>query len=176
MAIFTITDIDIFNANFFAQDSLDMQLKAFEEAQGLDVPLVYSMTIADDGSGTNTYILTLDIDVDSLTEIHVDGVTGHIAEIKISEFDGVGVTVDDRVGTYPGIFEIPVCVVNDDAYYYIGDPTETLDMGDFMSTTTFNTALNLDTERDYNVETTVIMADTAACDSIPAPNFVADLV
>ena len=114
------------------------------------------------------------VSVDSLTEIHVDGVTGHIAEIKISDFDGDGITVDYRVDTYPGIFEIPVCVVDEDSYYYIGNPTEILNMSSFVSTTTFNTALNLDTEQDYNVETTVIMADNAACDSIPAPIFVAD--
>ncbi len=116
------------------------------------------------------------VDVESLTEIHVDGVTGHIAEIMIADFNGEGITLDYRVDAYPGIFHLPVCVVADDSYFYIGDPTETLDKGDFLSTTTFNTVINLDPARDYHVETTVIMADTAACDSIPAPMFEADIV
>lgn len=129
-------------------------------------------------NGSESFSLNLyagqSVPVDSLTEIHVDGVTGHIAEIKISRFDGEGITIDYRVDAYPGIFEIPVCVVGRHSYYYIGDPTETLNMSSFLSTTTFNTVLNLDTTRDYNVETTVIMADQAACGSIPAPIFVAD--
>ncbi len=141
-----------------------------------DINVESPITITVDGQESFTLDLYAgqSVPVDSLTEIHVDGVTGHIAEIKISEFDGVGVNIDYRVDAYPGIFEIPVCVVDNDAYYYIGDPTEILDMGSFMSATTFNTALNLDTNRDYNVETTVIMAVNAACDPIPAPIFVAD--
>ncbi len=111
----------------------------------------------------------------SLTEIHVDGVTGHIAEIKISDFDGVGITVDYRVEAYPGIFHLPVCMLGDDAYFYIGDPTETLDKSSFNSTTTFIAALDLE-PRAYNIETTVIMAVEAACDSIPSPDFEADVI
>ena len=141
-----------------------------------DINVESPITITVDGQ--ESYSLDLyageSVSIDSLTEIHIDGVTGHIAEIKIPNFDGIGITVDYVVEAYPGIFEIPVCVVQGDSYFYIGDPTETLDKGDFMSTTTFNTALDLDTEQDYSVETRVIMADKAVCDSIPSPIFTAD--
>ena len=128
--------------------------------------------------GEQTYELELyageSILVESVTEIHVDGVTGHIAEIKIPDFDGVGIEVEYSVDAYPGVFEIPVCVVGEDSYFYIGDPTETLDEAEFLSSTTFNTALDLDPEQDYVVESRVIMADAAICDSIPSPIFTAD--
>ena len=108
--------------------------------------------------------------IETTTEIHIDGLTGHIAEIKIPDFDGVGITVDYEVEAYPElIFGIPVCVVDGDSYFYIGDPTETLDKGSFDSITTFNTAQNLDTERTYDVETKVIMVESAICESIPEP-------
>lgn len=113
------------------------------------------------------------VDIISLTEIFVDGVTGHIAEIMIPDFDGVGITVEYRVDAYPGVFQIPVCVEGDNSYFYIGDPSETLDKGEFNSTTTFITALDLDPEQDYNVDTQVITAINAAC-TIPAPIFIAD--
>ncbi len=128
--------------------------------------------------GKESYSLELyaseSISIDSLTEVHVDGVTGHIAEIKIPNFNGEGITVDYRVDAYPGVFEIPVCVVGEDSYFYIGDPTETLDKGEFVSTTIFNTALDLDTNAEYNVETRVILAEKAICSSIPHPIFTAD--
>lgn len=126
--------------------------------------------------GEESYNLELyageSIDVISRTEIFVDGVTGHIAEIKIPNFDGVGITVDYVVDTYPGVFKLNDCQVDGDTYYYIGDPEETLDISDFESTTTFNTALTLDTTRGYEVETQVIMAETAACTPDPAYEFV----
>ncbi len=108
----------------------------------------------------------------SLTEIFVDGVTGHIAEIKIPNFDGEGITVDYVVDAYPGVFKLNSCQSDGDTYYYIGDPTETLNISEFDSTTTFNTALDLDTTRDYKVKTTVIMADKAACTPEPYYEFV----
>ncbi len=112
----------------------------------------------------------------ALTEIHVDGVTGHVAEIKIPNFDGEGITVDYVVGAYPGVFKLNSCQSVGDTYYYIGDPTETLDTSSFNSTTTFNTALDLDTTRDYVVETQVIMANTAACTPTPAYEYVPNTV
>ncbi len=112
--------------------------------------------------------------ITSLTEIHVDGVTGHIAEIKIPNFDGEGITVDYRVDAYPGIFQIPVCINGTDAYYYIGDPTETLNKSSFNSTTTFNTVLNLDPTITYNIESKVIMAVNAGCNPIPHPIYTPD--
>ncbi len=141
-----------------------------------DLNIESPITISVDGNELYTLDLYAgqSVSIESLTEVHVDGVTGHIAEIKIPSFDGEGITVEYRVDLYPGYFEIPVCVVEGDAYFYIGDPTETLDNGSFLSTTTFNTVINLDTDRDYNVETRVIMADKAACESIPSPNFIAD--
>ncbi len=108
----------------------------------------------------------------SLTEIFVDGVTGHIAEIKIPNFDGEGITVDYEVDAYPGVFKLNSCQSDGDTYYYIGDPTELLNKGAFESTTTFNTALNLDTTRDYKVKTTVIMADKSQCTPEPYYEFV----
>ncbi len=113
--------------------------------------------------------------ITSLTEVHVDGVTGHIGEVKIENFDGEGITIDYRVDAYPGVFRIPVCVVEEDSYYYIGDPTEILDKGDFESITTFNTALDLDPEQEYNVESRVIMATEAVCPSIPVPIYTPDI-
>ncbi len=125
-------------------------------------------------NGSETYSLELfageSKEITSLTEIHIDGLTGHIAEIKIPDFDGIGITVDYEVEVYPGlIFGIPVCVIGNDSYFYIGDSTETLNKSSFESITTFNTAQNLDTQRTYDVETSVIMADEAICKPIPAP-------
>ena len=141
-----------------------------------DISVESPITITVDGQ--EFYSLSLyageSVSVESLTEVHIDGVTGHIAEIRIPDFDGEGISLEYRVDTYPGIFQLPVCVIGDDAYFYIGDPSETLDAGSFYSTTIFNTALDLDTHRDYIVETGVILAENAMCDSIPAPVFVAD--
>ncbi len=136
----------------------------------IDVKSPITITV----NGSETYSLELfageSKPIISLTEIHIDGLTGHIAEIKIPDFDGIGITVDYEVEAYPGlIFGIPVCVVGNDSYFYIGDPTETLNKDSFESITTFNTAQDLDTERTYNVETRVIMADKAICLPIPTP-------
>lgn len=126
--------------------------------------------------GSEEYSLDLyagqSVDIVSLTEIFVDGVTGHIAEIKIPNFDGEGITVDYVVDAYPGVFKLNSCQSDGDTYYYIGDPTEVLDKGEFESTTTFNTAQNLDTTRDYDVETTVIMVGDAQCTPEPYYEFV----
>jgi len=108
-------------------------------------------------------------EVNTLTEIHVDGVTGHIAENKISGFDGEGITIQYRDDAYPGYFEIPLCVVTNsdgskDSYFYIGDPSETLNVGNFESTTTFTAALNLDPTQDLTIESQVIMETEKACD------------
>ncbi len=127
---------------------------------------------------------TLDIfageskDVIALTEIHIDGLTGHIAENKMPGFDGEGMTIEYRVKAYPGVFEIPVCVVTNpdeskDSYFYIGDPTETLDKDSFESTTTFIAAQNLDPDASYSIETKVIMEDSVACD-YEQPTFIPD--
>ncbi len=111
------------------------------------------------------------------TTIHVDGVTGHIAENKIVNFDGIGMTVyyeDTQLESpYFGyIWELPVCVIEEDSYYYIGDPTETLSKGSFTSKITFNAELDLDPAATYNVESRAIMANKAAC-TIPTPIHIA---
>ena len=110
----------------------------------------------------------------STTTVHVEGVTGHIAELKILNFDGQGISVDYEVAAYPGVFKLNGCQVNGNTYYYIGDPSEELSEGSFESTTTFNTAFDLDTSRSYSVETKVIVATTAACTPSPAYEFVAN--
>lgn len=122
--------------------------------------------------------------VDTSTEVHIDGITGHIAENKITglvdTLDGLaeGITVlyeDTQSGSpYFGyVWELPVCVVGTDAYFYIGDSTETLSVGTFTSTTTFEAALDLDPTQDLNIETKVILADKAVCLNIPAPIHIA---
>ena len=132
------------------------------------------ITISTIGEEPHIIYASESVSVTSLTEVHVDGVTGHIGEVKILNFDGIGITVDYRVDAYPGVFRIPVCVVGEDSYYYIGDSTETLDKGSFESVTTFNTALNLDETKVYDVESRVIMAVDAMCNSIPAPIYTPD--
>ncbi len=113
--------------------------------------------------------------VDTETTVHVDGVTGHIAETKLVGFDGVGITVEYRDANWPGVFELQVCVDGGNAYFYIGDPTETLDAQTFGSTTTFTAALDLDPSESITIETKVILAENAACayeDPIFIPNVV----
>ena len=111
--------------------------------------------------------------VDALTTVHIDGLTGHIAENKITNFDGIGIEVKYRVDAYPGYFEIPVCKSGGNAYFYIGDPGETLDKGSFTSRTTFDTALDLDPETNLTITTKVILDINKACD-YAQPTFVAD--
>ena len=102
------------------------------------------------------------------TTVHVDGVTGHIAQLKIADFDGEGITIDYVTPDYPTlVFRLNPCFVGDDAYYFIGDPTTELPLGEFDSTTTFNTAFALDPEKDYIVESQVIVATEAACTPSP---------
>ncbi len=103
------------------------------------------------------------------TTVHVDGVTGHIAQLKIADFDGVGIVIDYVTPAYPElVFRLNPCFSEEgDAYYYIGDPTEELPIGSFDSTTTFNTAFALNPERDYVVESQVIVATEAACTPSP---------
>ncbi len=113
--------------------------------------------------------------IETTTEIHIDGLTGHIAENKISNFDGVGISVEYRVDAYLGVFQLPVCVVDEDAYFYIGDPTEVLNKGVFDSTTTFIAEQDLE-PKIYSVESKVIMASSAVCETIPEPIFIADSI
>lgn len=108
--------------------------------------------------------------VDTTATIHIDGVTGHISENKIVGFNGEGITITYSDSDYPGyVWELPVCMVGEDAYYYIGDPTEVLNAGDSLGETTFEAALNLDPTEDLVVESRVVLAADAACTSIPAP-------
>lgn len=111
--------------------------------------------------------------VDTLTTIHVDGVTGHIAETKIVGFDGVGITVEYRDENWPGVFQLPVCVNGSDAYFYIGDPTEVLNNQTFESTTTFTTALTLEPTENLEIQTRVILDKDAAC-AYGSPVFIPD--
>jgi len=140
-----------------------------------DVNVKSPVTIDVDGED----VYTLDLfageseSINTTTEIHIDGLTGHIAENKISNFDGEGISIEYRVDAYPGVFELPVCVVGEDSYFYIGDPTETLNKGTFESTTTFITEQNL-MPGNYSVESKVIMANNAICTTIPEPIFTAD--
>ena len=127
--------------------------------------------------GQETFSLSLfasqSLTVETLTTVHIDGLTGHIAENRISNFDGEGLSVEFRVDAYPGVFQLPLCIVGDDAYFYIGDPTEVLNEGSFTSDTTFITELGLE-PGVYDIESKVILATEAMCGSIPAPIFVAD--
>ncbi len=140
-----------------------------------DVNVKSPVTI--DVNGEDVYTLDLfageSTSIETTTEIHIDGLTGHIAENKISNFDGEGISIEYRVDAYPGVFELPVCVVGEDAYFYIGDPTEVLNKDVFDSTTTFIAEQNLE-PRTYNIESKVIMADSAVCEPIPEPIFIAD--
>ena len=141
----------------------------------VDSPITIEITGNTGGDYTAT---TFDADiyggesftVDTTTTIHVDGVTGHIAENKIPDFDGEGITITYSDSDYPGyVWELPVCIVGGDAYYYIGDPSEVLSADESEGKTTFTAALNLDPTTSLTVESRVIVASMAACTSIPAP-------
>ncbi len=140
-----------------------------------DIEVSSPVTISIEGG--ETYTLSLfagqSVTAETLTTVHVDGLTGHIAENKISNFDGEGLSVEFRVVAYPGVFQLPLCIVGDDAYFYIGDPTEVLDEGSFTSETTFITEIGLE-PGVYEVESQVILYSEAECSSFPAPIFVAD--
>jgi len=140
-----------------------------------DLTIDSPVTILIDGG--ETYSLSLfagqSVTAETVTTVHVDGLTGHIAENKISNFDGEGLSVEFRVDEYLGVFQLPLCIVGDDAYFYIGDPTEVLNEGSFTSDTTFITELGL-APGVYDVESTVILYSEAECPSVPAPVFVAD--
>lgn len=149
----------------------------------VDVSSPITITVNSVSTGShddNTYTVSIyggeSFTVDAKTEIHINGLTGHIAENKIVGMtNSEGLTIEYRVDAYPGVFQIPVCTTDTDAYFYIGDPTEPLDAGAFDSVTTFNAALNLDPTEDLVVETKVILAGSAAC-TIPEPVFVADIL
>ena len=111
--------------------------------------------------------------ISTLTTVHIEGVTGHIGESKIANFNGEGITVTYRVDAYPGYFEIPVCKSGGNAYFYIGDPDETLPKESFTSRTTFDVALDIDPETNLSITTKVILDVNKACDYAP-PVFVAD--
>ena len=106
--------------------------------------------------------------VTTTTTVHVAGVTGHIAQLKIADFDGVGLTIDYVTPAYPDlVFRLNSCVSDEgDAYYYIGDPSEELPAGAFNSDTTFSTDFTLE-PREYVIESQVIVADSAACTPSP---------
>ncbi len=102
--------------------------------------------------------------VDTTTTIHVDGVTGHIAENKIVGFDGEGIILTYTDSNYPGtVFPLPLCTAGGDSYFYIGDPSDVLDADSFDSQTTFEAALNLDPTQDLVVESRVILAADRMC-------------
>ena len=146
----------------------------------VDVESPVTIEITGNSAGNidgDTYTVSIyggqSFDVNTSTTVHINGLTGHIAENKITDFDGVGINVTFRVDAYPGYFEIPVCVSEGNAYFYIGDPTETLNAGSFDSTTTFDIALDIDPETNLNITTKVILETNKACNYAP-PVFVAD--
>jgi len=85
-----------------------------------------------------------------------------LIEVKVLDFDGVGITYTHSDTTWTG--DIPVCVFGDDAYYYIGLAGGfTAPVGyDMVSTATIiaDTALE---PREYNAEVKVITATSRAC-------------
>ncbi len=129
----------------------------------IDVSMPIELSIGDGDSTLLELYAGQSKTVIATTTVHVDGVTGHIAELTMVNFNGVGLTIDYVVPAYDGVFRLNACVEGAHTYYYIGDPSEVLDEDAFDSEVTFNTALDLDTTVDYTVETTVIMADKRAC-------------
>jgi hypothetical protein len=144
----------------------------------VDSPITIEVTANSAGAHTaDTYTASIyggeSFTINTTTTIHVDGLTGHIAENKIIDFDGVGITVMYRDANWPGYFILDVCTEGSDAYFYIGDPDEVLNASSLDSTTTFAAALNLDPNDSLDVESKVILEASAAC-TYADPVFVAD--
>ncbi len=119
--------------------------------------------------GGNNYSLQLyaseSISMNSTTEIHIAELTGHLGEVKISDFDGEGISINYEI---PGLdnWNISGCTVEENGqnntYYYIGNPSDVLPMGTIDSITTFSTAIDLQ-PGFYDIQSSVILAENAAC-------------
>jgi len=80
------------------------------------------------------------IDIDStITNLANVNITEILTEVKVLDFDGIGITYHHSDGTWEG--DIPVCTFGDDAYYYIGPATGfTLTAGESQTATSTITA------------------------------------
>lgn len=92
---------------------------------------------------------------------HVEGITGYIAESKIANFDGEGITMTYYDPVTAGLL-ITGCGSGGDWYYYVGDSTFPLPAVELTSTITVNTAINLE-PRTYIGESRIIAVDQRVC-------------
>ena len=119
----------------------------------------------DNGVNPSTYSVDVyggeSFDVDTITHILVNGVTGHISEHKIVGFNGEGITLTYTDTRWSG--DLPLCTTGTDTYFYIGSPDDILDIQDLESTTTFTAALNLDPTQALTVESRVILVGDMKC-------------
>ena len=89
-------------------------------------------------------------------------ITAMLVEVKVPDFDGVGITYFHSDGTWAG--DIPVCVSGDNAYYYIG-PAGGFDAEvgyETTATSTITSAQDL-APGNYSAEIKVIPAINRVC-------------
>jgi len=113
------------------------------------------------------------VDIEStITNLADVEITGILTEVKVLEFDGVGITFfhsDCQDGETPGIDcwegNIPVCTDGIDAYYYIGPIPEGFPLTIEETQTSTSTIIVVqDLEpRTYNSEIRAINVDARKC-------------
>ena len=89
-------------------------------------------------------------------------ITAVLVEVKVPNFDGIGITYYHDDGTWEG--NIPVCVVNNTAYYYVGPAGGfNAEVGyNMTATSTITTAQDL-APGTYNTKIKVIPAVNRVC-------------
>ena len=89
-------------------------------------------------------------------------VEGVLVEVKVPNFDGIGITYFHDDGTWSG--DIPVCTSGDDAYYYVGPAGGfTAPVGYEITATSTITASTTLKPGEYNAEIKVITAGSRVC-------------
>ena len=115
------------------------------------------------GTFSANLIATESFDINTTTTNLADvPITAILVEVKVPDFDGVGITYHHDDGTWAG--DIPVCTSGGNAYYYIGPAGGfEAEIGyNIAATSTITTAQNL-APQTYNAEIKVISAANRVC-------------